>query len=103
MALIAERAATSPRFREEARRSTTKTKNGRTNFLPSRIRASLFTAVDRFLEFSSGSELGYTAGGNFDRGTRLRVASIAGLPLRNREGPKTPASALWNPSRSRDR
>src|ERR1700745_2069113 len=46
-------------------------------------------AVDRFFEFSSRGNLRDAAGGDLNRGTRLRVAPIAGFSLGNGERPKT--------------
>jgi len=48
----------------------------------------LLAFVDYFFEFVTGSEFRDSAGSDLDGGTRLRVAAVAGLTLRDGKGAK---------------
>ena len=46
-------------------------------------RLVLLAAVDGLFQLCAGCKFGYAAGGNFNSGSGLRIASISRLPLRN--------------------
>jgi hypothetical protein len=50
-------------------------------FILPRILTVLLSSVDGLLQLRSGGELGHAAGGNFDGGSGLRIASVARLAL----------------------
>src|ERR1700751_4826082 len=56
---------------------------------PCSYNPTVLFAVDPFFEFSPRGKLRDAAGGDLNRGTRLRVAPIAGFSLGNGERPKT--------------
>src|SRR5271166_453032 len=49
-------------------------------------RHSALLLVDVLLELDAGSELGNAAGSDLEDASGLRIAAVAGLALRNREG-----------------
>ena len=60
--------------------------------IPCRIRGRiwpLLRAVDCFPEFGAGGKLRDFPGGDLDGGARLRIASVTGFSLRDREGAET--------------
>src|SRR5437868_5694667 len=63
-------------------------KNGRADPLPFAINA-LLLLVDGLFEFGPWGEFRDLAGGNLNRGARLRVAAVAGFSSRHREGAET--------------